>query len=416
MSHHGSAGSAGTGAATTAARSTPSSTTSTCPSAGPSRHPRPPRSAGPASSWCATATSSPRSTSTSTRSRSGCCFARGDHGRRSRADRPGERDRSSSRASCPRRTCERFPRVSALGRGYHRTTSTSSSTRSWPPSTDRHGHRRGRAQRAVPAAPRRLPRGRGRRGDGPGGRAPPAGTSAERRPGAAAADPAGRLATAPWRAGAARVRMPAWATIAATYRRSIADPERLLVRRGAGHPLADRAVDRPRREPRAVLPVVPRRRPEHLRERARPARRRRPRRPGRADLRQPGHRHPAHVHLCRAARPGRDLRRRPVPRSACEQGRPGRHLPADGARGRRRDAGLRPARCGALGGLRRLRGQRAGGADRGRPPKVIVSASCGIEVVAGGRVQAAARPRARAVVAPAGARAWSCSGRRRQPR
>ena len=37
------------------------------------------------------------------------------------------------------------------------------------------------------------------------------------------------------------------------------------------------------------------------------------------------------------------------------QGRPGRHLHADGARGGDRDAGLRPARRGALGGLRRFR-------------------------------------------------------------
>ena len=51
----------------------------------------------------------------------------------------------------------------------------------------------------------------------------------------------------------------------------------------------------------------------------------------RAGLRQPGHRHPAHLHLRRAARGGRDLRRRPG-LARRPEGRPGRHLPADGAR------------------------------------------------------------------------------------
>ena len=55
----------------------------------------------------------------------------------------------------------------------------------------------------------------------------------------------------------------------------------------------------------AVLPLVRRRRAEHLLQRPRPARRRRPRRPGRADLRQPGHRHGPRPHLPRAARRGR---------------------------------------------------------------------------------------------------------------
>ena len=45
-------------------------------------------------------------------------------------------------------------------------------------------------------------------------------------------------------------------------------------------------------------------------------------------------------------------------------------------------------------------------------PKVLVTASCGIEVTPGHRVQAAARPGARAGRAQAGARAWSCSARR----
>ena len=49
------------------------------------------------------------------------------------------------------------------------------------------------------------------------------------------------------------------------------------------------------------------------------------------------------------------------------EGRPGRRLHADGARGRDRDAGLRPARRGALGRLRRVRGGRAGHPDQRRP-------------------------------------------------
>ena len=48
------------------------------------------------------------------------------------------------------------------------------------------------------------------------------------------------------------------------------------------------------------------------------------------------------------------------------QGRPGHRLHADGARGRGRDAGLRAARRGALGRVRRLRGRRARRPDRRR--------------------------------------------------
>ena len=190
----------------------------------------------------------------------------------------------------------------------------------------------------------------------------------------------------------------------ATYRRSIEDPDGVLGRRGAGHPLADRAVDRPGRESRAVLPVVPRRRAEHLRERAGPARRRRARRPGRAGLRQPGHRHPAHLHLRGAARRGRDLRR-------------GARLARRAARATGSSSTCRwcrrPSwRCWPAPGSGAVHSVVFGGFAANELAARVEDARAegrGVRVlrhrgVAGGRVQAAARPGARAVVAPARAR------------
>ena len=122
----------------------------------------------------------------------------------------------------------------------------------------------------------------------------------------------------------------------------------------------------PRRLQPAVLPVVPRRRAQHLRQRAGPPRRRRPRRPAGADLRLAGDRHAAHLHLPRTA--GRDSAvRRRAARPRRRQGRPRRHLHADDSRGRDRDAGLRAARRRALGGVRRVRRARTRGAHRRRP-------------------------------------------------
>ena len=92
---------------------------------------------------------------------------------------------------------------------------------------------------------------------------------------------------------------------------------------------------------------------------------------GRADqpalhLRQPGDRQRADLHLRRAAGAGR--RASPARCGARRgQGRPGRDLHADGARGRRRDAGVRPHRRGALGGVRRVRAGRAGRAGSTTP-------------------------------------------------
>ena len=115
----------------------------------------------------------------------------------------------------------------------------------------------------------------------------------------------------------------------------------------------------------AVLPLVPRRGAEHLLQRAGPARSRRPGRPGRADLRQPGYRHQPDLQLRRAA--GRVARFAGVLRGlGVDRGRPGDHLPADDPRGGDRDAGLRADRRGALGGVRRIRRERARGAHRRR--------------------------------------------------
>ena len=154
----------------------------------------------------------------------------------------------------------------------------------------------------------------------------------------------------------------------ATYTRSIDRPRGVLGRRRDRASLwrtpADPVLDDSQS---AVLPVVPRRRAEHLRERPGPPRRGRPRRPDRAGLRQPGHRHAS----APTPTPSCSTRWRPSPVRCAGlgvgQGRPGRHLPADGAGGRGGDAGLRPARRGALGRVRRVRGQRAGGPGRRRP-------------------------------------------------
>ena len=62
------------------------------------------------------------------------------------------------------------------------------------------------------------------------------------------------------------------------------------------------------------------------------------------------------------------------------QGRPRRGVHADDSRGRHRDAGVRPARRGALGGVRRFRRRTNSPRASTTPgPTVVVSASCGIE-------------------------------------
>ena len=106
----------------------------------------------------------------------------------------------------------------------------------------------------------------------------------------------------------------------------------------------------------ALLSLVRRRRAQHLPQCARPPCRRRPRRPGGADLRFARHRHQEELHLSRAARPGgADRRHDRGPGRG--QGRPRHHLHADDPRSGDGDAGLRAAGRGAFGGVRRLRGQ-----------------------------------------------------------
>ena len=94
------------------------------------------------------------------------------------------------------------------------------------------------------------------------------------------------------------------------FNASIADPAAFWADAARGGDVDPRAAARPRRLQSAVLPLVSRRRAEHLRQRAGPPRRRRPRRAARADLRLPGDRVAAHVHLPRAARRDGALRRR----------------------------------------------------------------------------------------------------------
>ena len=80
----------------------------------------------------------------------------------------------------------------------------------------------------------------------------------------------------------------------------------------------------------------------------------------------PGDRNGADVHVPRAARRGGQVRRR-ARRRRRREGRSGDHLHADDPGGCDRDARVRADRRDPLGGLRRLRRQRARDPDRGRP-------------------------------------------------
>ena len=151
---------------------------------------------------------------------------------------------------------------------------------------------------------------------------------------------------------------------AAAYQQSISDPEGFWGEAATAIEW-DATEHGPRLDEPAVLPVVHRGAPQHLLQRPRPPRRARPRRPGRAHLRQPGHRRRrpftyAELRDLVAGSPA------PCVRLGVEQGRPRRHLHADGARGGHRDARLRPPRRRPLGRLRRLRPGRAGHPHRRR--------------------------------------------------
>ena len=128
---------------------------------------------------------------------------------------------------------------------------------------------------------------------------------------------------------------------------------------------------------------------------------RRARRSHRDHPRFAGHRHDGADHLCRAARPGGALRRR-AGGARRRQGRPRDRLHADGARGAGGDAGLRPHRRGAFGGVRRLRGAGARGAHRRRAAEGDRRRLLRDRAGAGRRLQAAGRrgDRARRATSP----------------
>ena len=138
-----------------------------------------------------------------------------------------------------------------------------------------------------------------------------------------------------------------------------------------------------RPERRRLRPLVRRRHLQHLLERGRPPRAERPRRAGGHHLRLARHRDEADDHLCRPADQDPGARRHPE-EFRRQQGRPRPALHADGAGGGGRACS--PARASA----RCIRWCSAGSRPRSSPPasttprpKVILSASCGIE---GGRV------------------------------
>ena len=139
--------------------------------------------------------------------------------------------------------------------------------------------------------------------------------------------------------------MITWVAYEQVLPASVEDPERFWLDAAKAidwHTAPDRGA---RRLPPAVLPLVPRRQAQRLPQRAGPPRRRRARRPARPDPRLPGHRVAAHIHLPRAARRGGPVRRR-AGRARRRPRRPRGDLPADGARGRGRDAGeLGSRRC-----------------------------------------------------------------------
>ena len=176
----------------------------------------------------------------------------------------------------------------------------------------------------------------------------------------------------------------------------------VLAGRRARHRLADGAVARPRRRGGAALPLVPGRGHEHLSQRPRPPRRRRPRRPGGPHPRLAGDRRGPVVHLRRAARPRGSVRGGHAAARG-GRGRHGRDLHADGPRGRRGDARLRPAGRGPLGRLRRLRPPGARGADRRRQAGADRDGLLRHRGAARRRLHAAAELRPRAGGEPAGA-------------
>ena len=176
------------------------------------------------------------------------------------------------------------------------------------------------------------------------------------------------------------------------YARWQRDPPGILGR-GRGRDRLDReAEDRVRSERRRLWPLVYRRRLQHLLQRGRPPRRGRPRRAGRDHLRLAGHR--------TRSRPSPTRRCRPRPRSSPASSSTtsaSRRATASSSTCRwcrRRWSACWPAR----GSARSIRWCSAASRRRSSPPgsttakpKVILSASCGIEAARVIRLQAAAR-------------------------
>ncbi len=178
-------------------------------------------------------------------------------------------------------------------------------------------------------------------------------------------------------------------------------PRGVLARRRAGPRLGAVAGTGLRAGFRPLRPMVPGRHPERLPQRGGPSRRRRPGGSGGDPLRLARHRDQAQHHLPGPARRGGGAGRR-ARRSRRRQGRPGDPVHADGARGPVRHAGLRAARRGPLGGVRRLRRQRAGGADRGRGAEGGARRLLRHRAEPRGRLQAAPRRGDRGLAAQAG--------------
>ena len=137
-----------------------------------------------------------------------------------------------------------------------------------------------------------------------------------------------------------------------------AQPGGVLGRGRRRHRLVREAEEDLRQERRHLRPLVRRRHLQHLLQRARPPRRRRPRRPAGADLRFPRHQHDEDLHLRPHAVRGAAARRHAA-RLRRREGRPRHPLYADGAGGGVRHARLRAHRRHPFGGVRRLCGEGA---------------------------------------------------------
>ena len=199
------------------------------------------------------------------------------------------------------------------------------------------------------------------------------------------------------------------------FKRSIEDPEGFWGEAAEADHLGEEVGQGSGRLQPALLPLVRGRRAQHLLQRAGPACRGRPRRADGAHLRQPGDRtsprsSPTASSATQVARfagalagPGR------------EEGRHGHHLHADGPRGRDRHARLRPHRRRPLGGLRRLRAQRAGHPHRRRQAQGHRHRLLRHRGQEGHRVQAAAGRGHRAGRRTSRTNASSSSGPRSRP-